>query len=121
VAALIDTNILVYRFDSRFPRKQEIATRLLRDGLSADSLRIPHQALIEFMAVVTHVQMETGPLLVAEDARCETEELLSQFKVLYPNESLFRIALRRAATYQLPWFDAHIWAYAEHCCLKEHL
>jgi predicted nucleic acid-binding protein len=24
-----------------------------------------------------------------------------------------RIALRGAAAYQLPWFDAHLWAYAE--------
>jgi len=43
-ASLIDTNVLVYRFDPRFPQKQAIATRLLREGLRADSLRIPHQA-----------------------------------------------------------------------------
>jgi hypothetical protein len=32
-ASLIDTNVLVYRFDPRFPDKQAIATRLLREGL----------------------------------------------------------------------------------------
>jgi hypothetical protein len=32
VAALIDTNILVYRFDPRFPDKQRIASELLRRG-----------------------------------------------------------------------------------------
>jgi hypothetical protein len=32
--------------------------------------------------------------------------------VLYPDEELLRIALRGAAAYQLPWFDAHLWAYA---------
>jgi predicted nucleic acid-binding protein len=30
-----------------------------------------------------------------------------------------RIALRGAAAYQLPWFDAHMWAYAERFGLAE--
>jgi predicted nucleic acid-binding protein len=33
--------------------------------------------------------------------------------VLYPNSSVIRTALRGAAAYQLPWYDAHLWAYAE--------
>ena len=42
VASLVDTNILVYRFDARFPRKQQIATELLRMGIAQGSLRVPH-------------------------------------------------------------------------------
>jgi predicted nucleic acid-binding protein len=61
--SLIDTNVLVYRFDARFPEKQAIATRLLREGLSTDSVRIPHQAVLEFMAVVTRVRIGAEPLL----------------------------------------------------------
>ena len=34
VAALFDTNILVYRFDKRFPEKRKIATDILRRGSS---------------------------------------------------------------------------------------
>ena len=30
-----------------------------------------------------------------------------------------RTALRGAAAYQLSWFDAHLWAYAEHYGLAE--
>ena len=37
VASLVDTNILVYRFDARFPRKQQIATELLRTGIAQGS------------------------------------------------------------------------------------
>jgi predicted nucleic acid-binding protein len=33
--------------------------------------------------------------------------------VLYPDERVLRVALRGAAAYQLSWFDAHLWAYAE--------
>jgi hypothetical protein len=42
VAALIDTNILVYRFDPRFPNKQQIAKQLLRQGIADDDIRVPH-------------------------------------------------------------------------------
>jgi predicted nucleic acid-binding protein len=36
VAALIDTNVLVYRVDPRDPRKQTVATETLRTRLSDD-------------------------------------------------------------------------------------
>ncbi len=112
-ASLIDTNVLVYRFDPRFPKKQEIATRLLRDGVKTDSIRVPHQAVLEFMAVVARVRIGTQPLLGQADARRETEELIDQFQILYPTAAGVRTALRGAASYQLPWFDAHLWAYAD--------
>ena len=119
MASLIDTNILVYRFDPRFPEKQRVATRLLRDGLRQDSVRIPHQALIEFVAAVSRVRLGKSTLLSAGDARREAEEMLSQFPVLYPDAPLFRTALRGMAAYALSWFDAHLWAYAEHFGLPE--
>jgi predicted nucleic acid-binding protein len=53
VAALVDTNVLVYRFDSRFTEKQKIATGILRRGIAEDSIRLPHQAIVEFVAAVT--------------------------------------------------------------------
>lgn len=43
----------------------------------------------------------------------EAESLLDQLTVLYPREDLVRLAIRGAARYQLSWFDAHLWAYAE--------
>jgi predicted nucleic acid-binding protein len=119
VAALVDTNVLVYRFDGRNPAKQNTAVALLRRGLAEDSLRIPHQAVVEFVAVATRCLADGTTLLTPEEARREAEELLSQFVILYPNESVVRAALRGAAAYQLSWFDAHIWAYAEHYGLNE--
>ena len=119
MAALIDTNILVYRFDSRFPEKQKVASDLLRDGLRNESIFLPHQALVEFMAAVTRLRVGNQPLLSADDARREAEEFLTEFNVLYPNSFVFRTALRGAAAYHLSWFDAHMWAYAEHYNLEE--
>jgi len=119
VAALVDTNVLVYRFDPRFPEKQQRATDLLRQGIAEDAVRIPHQALVEFVAAVTRPTREGAPLLSPDEARREAEDMLSQFEVLYPTEALVRTALRGAAAYQLSWFDAHLWAYAEHFGLRE--
>jgi len=113
VADLVDTNVLVYCFDPRDARKQEVATEFLRAGIANDSLRVPHQAVVEFYAVVTRPIGTSPPLLSPGDARREAEELLSQFEVLYPDAALVRTALRGAAAYQLSWFDAHLWAYAE--------
>ena len=119
MAALVDTNILVYRFDPRFPRKQRIATDLLRAGIATDSIRVPHQAIVEFVGVVTRPLPGSGPLLSGAEARREAEEFLSQFRVLYPTDALVRTALRGAAAYGLGWFDAHLWAYAEYYGLAE--
>ena len=117
--SLVDTNILVYRFDPRFPNKQHTAVDLLRRGILEDSIRIPHQAIVEFVAAVTRPLRDEPPLLTPEEARQEAEEMLAQFQILYPNEALLRLALRGAAAYQLSWFDAHLWAYAEHYALGE--
>jgi predicted nucleic acid-binding protein len=111
--------VLVYRFDPRFPEKQRIATDLLRHGIETDAIRVPHQAIVEFVAVVTRSREGAAPLLSPIDARREAEEMLSQFEVLYPSEALLRTALRGAAAYQLQWFDAHVWAYAEYFGLNE--
>lgn len=113
MAALVDTNVLVYRFDPRFPEKQRVATELLRAGVEDGSLRLPHQAIVEFVAVVTRPVDGGAPLLAPADALREAEELLAEFETLFPDAELVRIALRGAAAYQLSWFDAHLWAYAE--------
>jgi predicted nucleic acid-binding protein len=39
--------------------------------------------------------------------------------VLYPNDDILRTAIGGCAAYQLNWFDAHMWAYAEHYGLEE--
>ena len=113
MAALVDTNVLVYRFDPRFPEKQTTATELLRAGIADDTIRVAHQAIIEFVAAVSRPIDAELPLLESADARREAEELISQFEVIYPNAEVVRTALRGMAAYGLSWFDAHMWAYAE--------
>ena len=120
MTALVDTNVLVYSFDPRFPEKQRIARELLREGIVRGTLRVPHQAIVEFVQVVTRPLGRNGASLLARpDSLREAEELLAQFEVLYPTESMLRTAIRAVATYRLIWMDAHMWAYAEHYGLEE--
>ncbi|HUR83331.1 MAG TPA: PIN domain-containing protein [Thermoanaerobaculia bacterium] len=113
MAALVDTNVLVYRYDPRDPRKQKIAADLLRRGITDGSIAIAFQAVIEFYAAVTRPLRGFRRLLEPQEATRETEELLLQYDVLYPDAHVLRAALRGCATYQLSWFDAQMWAYAE--------
>lgn len=116
MASLIDTNVLVYRVDPRFPTKQRVARDLLRSGVGGDDgVALPHQAIIEFVAAVTRPRRELdgGSLLTPASALQEAEEFMRQFPVLYPDEAVVSTAFRGASAYQLPWFDAHLWAYAE--------
>ena len=90
-----------------------------RAGARDGSLRIPHQSLMELVAAVSRIKVAGQSLLSWQEILRETEELLVVFPVLYPNASMFRTALRGVAAYQLSWFDAHIWSYAEHFGVEE--
>ena len=120
MASLVDTNILVYLYDPRFPDKQAVAERVLRDGLTSGSLVLPHQAVVEFVAATTRPLptpskggKRAEPLLSRAVALREAEDLVTQFQILYPDEAILRTAMLGAAAYRLSWFDAHLWAYAE--------
>ena len=115
MASLVDTNILVYRFDARDLVKQRRAREVLRDGLLEGSIVLAHQCIVELVAAVSRPREELGgaPLLPLAEARLEAEELLAEYPVLYPTREVVLTALRGTATYGFSWFDAHLWAYAE--------
>lgn len=115
MASLVDSNVLIYRFDRRDPLKQKTADELLRAGIADDTLVLAHQSVIEFFAAAIRPRADLGgaSLLSAAQARLEAEGLLAQFRVLYADAGVVRTALRGTAMYGLSWFDAHMWAYAE--------
>lgn len=112
MVAIVDTNILVYRYDPRDLRKQRIVIELLRRDVAEQSIRIPYQAIVEFYSAVTRRSRNGGPLLDHAAATRETDEMLVDFEVLYPTEEIIRAALYAIVAYQLSWWDALIWAYA---------
>jgi predicted nucleic acid-binding protein len=112
---LVDTNVLVYRFDHRFREKRARAEALLREGIASGDARISTQSVVEFVSAVTRPgRSRSAPLLGVADAVREAERLLNEFTVLYPEDAQVRLALRGTLTYQLSWFDALIWSCAEH-------
>ena len=121
MASLVDTNVLVYRFDPRNAAKRRVAEDLLRAEVANETLVVPHQAIVEFVAAVARPRRDLGgmPLLPLDQARLEAEALMAQFTVIYPTEEVLTTALRGSAIYGLSWFDAHVWAYAEVHGLRE--
>ena len=53
-------------------------------------------------------------LLTSGEAREEIEVLLLTSIILYPVENVVRLGLYATAAFELNWFDAQLWAYAEH-------
>lgn len=117
--ALVDTNILVYFCDPRDAAKRTAARDVLRAGQESGELRIAHQSLVEFVNVVTRARGGVAPLMTLANAIRQIDLFLAQFSILYPDEQVLRTALFGMGAYGLPWFDAHLWAYAQHYGLKE--
>src|SRR5207244_7875721 len=90
-----------------------IAMELVDRGVDERSIRVAYQTVIEFYAVVTREIHGTGRILDNVSATRATEEWLAVFDVLYPTADVVRAALRATAAYQLPWYDALMWGYAE--------
>jgi hypothetical protein len=70
-ASLIDTNVVVYRFDPRFPKKQAIATQLLREGLSTPESHF-HRT--------SHLPGNAGLANVVPSPVCSRQPLLKTLK-----------------------------------------
>ena len=119
MASLVDTNILVYRCDPRDAARRAAAKEVLRTGVTSGELRLPHQALVEFVSVMTRSRGNAAPLMTKEEATRQAELFMIEFEILYPTEQVVRTALRGMAAYHLAWFDAHLWAYAEHYGIPE--
>lgn len=115
MASLVDTNILVYRFDPRDAVKQHVATKVMKEGLIAGDLVLPHQAIVEFVAAVTRPRrdLDGRPLVPLERAIVEAEMLMAEYPIVYPTPEVLRTGMRGVSAYQLSWFHAHLWAHAE--------
>ena len=114
-ANLVDTNVLIYRFDYRYPFKRQIARELLRDGALDRSIALAHQSIVEFVAAASRPRADLGgqPILPPDRARVEAENFMTEFEIVYPDRKVLTTALHGAAMYGLSWHDAHLWAYAE--------
>ncbi len=105
----IDTNILVYAYDSADPAKQEHARHILRSGITEETAVLSAQVLGEFFTVATSRISEP---LSAEEA----EEVLGILSVLPVVEIDLRLVLRATGIhrrYDINYWDSLIVAAAQ--------
>jgi len=98
----LDTNILVYLFDSDAPEKQARAREILRE--ERDRLVVSVQVLGEFYVTVT--RKLAVPLTVEAAARAV--DALCELKVQALHPDLVRSAVRRSRSSRLSYWDALI-------------
>ena len=110
---VLDTNVLVYAFDSSEPAKQERAVEILshlgRSDGDGPLAAIPAQALAEFARVS---MQKLRPPLPADAARTQIELYEQVFPVLPLTAAVVREAIRGVRDHRFAYFDAQIWAVA---------
>jgi predicted nucleic acid-binding protein len=107
--AFLDTNILVYAYDSSEPRKQAVAQELLTCGLEQESAVLSAQVLGEFFVVITR---KVAVPMTPQEAR-SLVDLFCALPVVDTDISLVRRAIDTRQTYQLSYWDGLIIAAAE--------
>ena len=98
----VDTNVLVYMFDSDSPGKQAKARQLVNDN--AENIILSTQVLGEFYVTVTRKLAK--PL--SADRAIEALDDLCAFPVRSVHSELTRSAARRSESSQLSYWDALI-------------
>lgn len=106
---LVDTNILVYLYDREAPEKQSKSLTVL-DRLTQSHLGVVStQILAEFFWVATR---RLADPLTLDEAVASINRYLDTWIVLDVTGQIVREACRGAQVYQLPYWDAQIWAAA---------
>lgn len=106
---LLDTNILVYLFDSNSPAKQQQAKRVVDHILRTKIGCISAQNLAEFLQVSTH---KLSPPLSWTEAFIQAEYFSRMFPIYELTLMVILEAARGARDYGLAYYDAQIWASA---------
>ena len=104
----LDTNILVYAYDSSSPEKQQIAQDLIRRAL-AGSIIISTQVLAEFSATLLH---KASPTATPHDV-ADVLGTLAPIKLIVPDADIVRQAVEARAKYGVHFYDGMIIAAAE--------
>lgn len=104
----LDTNILVYAYDSSNPGKQGIAKELVRQALAGGGV-VSSQVLGELAAVLLH---KFSPPAPAKSLNAILDAL-DPIKLIVPDTDLVRRAVEAHATYGVHFYDGMIVAAAE--------
>ena len=107
--AFIDTNVLVYAYDSGDPARQAIARSILRRSLLEDSAALSSQVFSEFFVVVTR---RITPPMTGPEA-WKILRTLSTLQVAEIDLDLVNRAIETHIRHRISYWDALIVAAAE--------
>ncbi|MBF4509275.1 MAG: PIN domain-containing protein [Aeromicrobium sp.] len=107
--ALIDTNVLAYSYDTGEPHKREQAMSIVARLAGTGQAALTTQVLGEHHWVIR--RRFTRRFTAAEAAE-QTAALSRAFPVYDTTLTVVLEALRGTVRYQMPYYDAQIWAVA---------
>lgn len=108
-AVLLDTNVLVYAVDSSEPDKSVRARSILDSLESAGAASLCAQVLGEYCSVALR---KFRHLVPPENVVPQAEAWARTFPVRNTTTRVVLQALRGTIRYQMPYYDAQIWAVA---------
>ncbi|MBN2247369.1 MAG: PIN domain-containing protein [Coriobacteriia bacterium] len=108
-AVLLDTNVLIYAVDSAEPEKSVQARRILDSLESSGVASLCAQVLGEYCSVVLR---KFQHLIPPESVVPQAEAWARAFPVRNTTTRVVLEALRATIRYQMPYYDAQIWAVA---------
>lgn len=113
-AVLIDTNLLIYAFQTSKDIRVSKAKMVLADAARTGSGCVSLQNITEFCSVcLTKLKPRMTPGEVANDISA----VLTMFKILPPSYDTVLLALSAVESHKLAFWDAMIWATAQENCI----
>ena len=107
-SVLLDTNVLIYAADTSDPRKHRIAVDLLRN-LGEARTCVSTQVLAEYASAMTH---PTKMAAAADTVATSVRDMSIAWTGLQVDSDTVIGALGAKDRWQLPYYDAQIWASA---------
>ena len=109
----LDTNVIVYAYDTTNLEKQQVARNLLKSAVAGKSV-ISTQVLAEFAVALLH---KISPRASA-DAVMEGLDALANIRLVVPDAGLVRRAVEARVSYGIHFYDGMIVAAAERAGCK---
>jgi len=104
----LDTNVVVYAFDTGNPHKQKVSRELLKSGIAGRAV-ISTQVLAEFASALLH---KITPRASA-NAVMKGLDALTAIRTITPDQELIRRAVEAHVSYGIHFYDGMIVAAAE--------
>lgn len=105
----LDSNVVIYAYDDRYPEKQRIAQDLLKQGIGGRCV-ISTQVLAEFAAIMLHKVL---PPRASGQAVLKSLDSLASIRTINADDFLVRRAVDAHVNYGLHFYDGMIVAAAE--------